>query len=134
MSMTGTLRDLFAEYEKAFSALDVEGQAKLFTDSFVSAGPKGSIARGKKEFLEMARNATEVYRHAGFQSASIQEYLERPISESFVLVDIHWLAVFDDDAEEEVEFDVSYIVQMVEEPKVVMFITHQDESEFLKQL
>ena len=37
------VKKLFAEYEKAFNALDVEKQAPFFAEYFISAGPRGSI-------------------------------------------------------------------------------------------
>jgi hypothetical protein len=35
-----SVKRLFDEYEKAFSALDIEKSAQFFADSFISAGPK----------------------------------------------------------------------------------------------
>ena len=35
---------LFADYEKAFDRLDLAAIARQFADTFISAGPKGTIA------------------------------------------------------------------------------------------
>jgi hypothetical protein len=50
--MDPSLKRLFDEYAKAFNALDVKKNAEFFTDAFISAGPKGSIANSKAEFLQ----------------------------------------------------------------------------------
>ncbi len=60
--MRDIIKNLFAEYEKAFDALNVEKQVQLFSEHFISAGPKGSIALGRDEFTKMARSAAAFYR------------------------------------------------------------------------
>jgi hypothetical protein len=45
--MTDTIKKLFAQYEKAFNALEVEKQVPLFAEHFISAGPQGS-STGKR--------------------------------------------------------------------------------------
>ena len=57
--MTNGIQKLFAEYEKAFAALDIEKSAGFFADAFISAGPRGAIAQSKPEFLKMAHKASE---------------------------------------------------------------------------
>ncbi|MCE8423897.1 MAG: hypothetical protein J5U16_08220, partial [Candidatus Methanoperedens sp.] len=66
-----SLKKLFAEDEKAFTALDVEQQVPFFAEHFISAGPRGSIALGRDEFAKMARSAAEFYRSVGQTSAKI---------------------------------------------------------------
>ena len=48
---TVKLDELFADYEKAFNQLDIKKNAEFFSDSFISAGPKGIITQNKEEFL-----------------------------------------------------------------------------------
>ncbi len=40
-----SVKKLFGEYEKAFQALDIETSAKYFSETFISAGPRGAIAQ-----------------------------------------------------------------------------------------
>lgn len=71
----------------------------------------------------------------GFKFARVISLEQYPISENYALVKIHWRVVFTGNGERIVEFDVSYIVHQGSiEPKVVMFITHQDESQFMQRL
>lgn len=42
--MDAITKKMFEEYEKAFAALDIEKNAELFADAFISAGPRGAIA------------------------------------------------------------------------------------------
>ncbi len=67
--MTNDIKRLFVEYEKAFNALDVEKCVPFFAEHFISAGPGGSIAQGRDEFVKMATKAAEFYRSVGQTSA-----------------------------------------------------------------
>ena len=65
-------KGLFAEYEKAFAALDIEKSATFFADTFISAGPRGApLRRAKPEFLKLAHRAAEFYKSVGQTSARI---------------------------------------------------------------
>jgi DNA/RNA endonuclease G (NUC1) len=129
------LKKLFYEFEKAFDALDFEKMAALYTDSFMSAGPTGIIARSKAEFLREAGVASEFYRSIGQTSARIISLDEIPINEQYSLVNVHWGVMFRKTGDTPVEFDVSYIVYKVgAEPRIVLFIAHQDEQKAMREL
>lgn len=50
------------------------------------------------------------------------------------MVTIHWAVTFKT-LEKPVEFDVSYLVQLTDaEPKIILFISHEDEEELMKKL
>lgn len=133
--MNDDVKNLFNEYEKLFDALDVAGQARFFADSFISAGPHGAIAQSKDEFLKMAEQAAAFYKSVGQTSAKILSIEETPISNEYSLVRAHWAVTFQNTEMKLMEFDVSYIVQrMGEEPQIILFITHQDEQQAMKEL
>ena len=71
MIIDRSIQILFAEYEKAFSALDFKKSAGFFADTFISAGPRGTIAQSKDQFLELANQAADFYRNIGQTSAKI---------------------------------------------------------------
>jgi hypothetical protein len=129
------IQKLFAEYEKLFSALDIEKQAKFFADGFISAGPNGAIAQNKAEFLNMAQQAAEFYKSVGQESAKIISIEEMPISKEYSWVKVHWGATFRKTGNRLIEFDVSYIIQKIEQnPKIILFIAHQDEQKAMQEL
>ena len=129
------MEKLFKEYEGHFANLDFKNMAKLYADAFISAGPKGTIAETKQQFLEKAEQATAHYRQLGMISARILSRYELSISDEYSMVTIHWGVTFQKQSEQKVEFDISYIVQKQQDnPKIVMMITHQDEAETIKRL
>ena len=133
--MTANIKKLFALYEKAFNDLDFDRQAELFADAFISAGPNGAIAQSKPEFLKIARQAAEFYKRVGQESARILSLDEVPISNEYSMVKVHWGVTFRKTSDRVIEFDVSYLVQKIgEEPKILLFITHEDEQKAMQEL
>jgi len=133
--MIDAIKRLFVEYEKAFNVLDVEKQVPFFAEYFISAGPKGSIAQGRDEFAKMATKAAEFYRSVGQTSAKILSMDEIPISNEYSMVRIHWGVTFRKMGNRLIEFDVTYFIQKTgPEPKIIMFISHQDEEKAMKEL
>ncbi len=130
-----SIKKFFEEYEKAFSELDIEKNAGFFADAFISAGPKGAIAQSKTEFLKKAKQASDFYKSVGQESAKIISADEMPVSDNYSLVKVHWGAKFKMTGDRLIEFDVSYLVQKTgPEPKIILFISHQDEEKAMEEL
>ncbi len=133
--MRDSIKKLFTEYEKAFNVLEVEKQVPLFAEHFISAGPKGSIAQGRDEFAKMANKAAEFYRSVGQTSSKILSMDETPISDEYSMVKVRWGVTFKKTGNKLIEFDVTYFIQKTgPEPKIIMFIAHQDEEKAMKEL
>lgn len=60
MSVSVSVKKLFDEYEKAFGALDFKRIGEFFADSFLSAGPRGTIASSRAEYLQLSEKASAV--------------------------------------------------------------------------
>ncbi|MDQ1280521.1 MAG: uncharacterized protein QG670_1784 [Thermoproteota archaeon] len=134
-TMTEAVKKFFAEYEKAFIALEVERQVPMFAEHFMSAGPKGNIARSRDEFEKMAHQAAEFYKSVGQTEAKILYMWETPISNEYSMVLVHWGVKFKKTGDKLIEFDVTYFIQNpVSDPKIIMFIAHQDEEKAMKEL
>lgn len=133
--MKEPLKTLFRKYEDAFSRLDGRAQAELFDGSFMSAGPKGAIASGREQFIGMADQAADFYRKVGQKSARILHAKETAIGPDYSLATLHWGVTFEKTGDKVVEFDVSYIVRKTGgDPKIVMFIAHEDEDKAMQEL
>ncbi len=130
-----SIKKLFEEYEKAFRELDIQKNAEFFADAFISAGPRGAIAQSKTEFLTKAKQASDFYKSVGQESAKLISADEMPVSDNYSLVKVHWGVKFRKTKDRLIEFDVSYLVQKTgSEPKIILFIAHQDEQQAMKEL
>jgi hypothetical protein len=132
--MDKRIKTLFDHYGKSFSALDLQNNARVYADNFIAAGPKGTISQTRKEFDKNAEKAAEYYRKAGQKSAEIKSMKETWFGDDYAMVTVHWAAHFEK-LDKPYEFDVSYLVQLTDkEPKIILFISHQDEEEAMKEV
>ena len=132
--MDERIKTLFDDYAKSFSALELQKHAGFFADTFVAAGPKGIISQTRDEFMKNADQAADFYRKVGQESVEIKSMKETWFSDKYAMVTVHWAAHFKKLAKP-VEFDVSYLVQLTDEkPRIILFISHEDEEEAMKEL
>jgi len=129
------LDTLFKEYETAFDKLDVKTISGYCADSFISAGPKGSITQSRKDYEKKAEQATKFYKSVGRKSAKIISKRVMPICNDYSMVVVRWGITFDKTGNKLIEFDTSYIIQEIgNEPKIILLISHEDEEEAMKKL
>jgi len=129
------LDTLFKEYEAAFDKLDVKTISGYCADSFISAGPKGSITQSRKDYEKKAEQATKFYKSIGRNSAKIISKRVMPICNDYSMVVVRWGITFDKTGNKLIEFDTSYIIQEIgDEPKIILLISHEDEEEAMKKL
>ena len=129
------LDTLFKEYETAFDKLDVKTISGYCADSFISAGPKGSITQSPKDYEKKAEQANKFYKSVGRNSARIISKRVMPICNEYSMVVVRWGITFNKTGNKLIEFDISYIVQETgSEPKIILFISHEDEETAMKKL
>ena len=129
------LDTLFKQYETAFNKLDLDTISGHYTDTFMSAGPKGVIAQNKKEYEAKAEQAVSFYRSVGHRAARIISKRIMPICDNYSMVVVRWGVTFERTGSKLIEFDISYIIYETEDdPKIILFISHQDEEEAMKKL
>ena len=129
------LDTLFKEYETAFDKLDVKTISGYCADSFISAGPKGSITQSRKDYEKKAEQATKFYKSVGRNSAKIISKRVMPICNDYSMVVVRWGITFDKTGNKLIEFDASYIIQETgSEPKIILLISHEDEEAAMKKL
>lgn len=57
------------------------------------------------------------------------------ISKEYSMVKVQWGVTFKKTGDKMIEFDVSYLVQKIgSEPKIILFIAHQDEQKAMQEL
>jgi len=129
------LDNLFKEYETAFDELDLKKISGYCADSFISAGPKGSIAQNRKEYEKKTEQAIKFYKSVGRNSARIISKRVMPICNEYSMVVVRWGVTFEKTGSKQIEFDVSYIIQEIEiHPKIILLISHEDEEASMKKL
>jgi len=129
------LDTLFKEYETAFDKLDLKKISGYCADSFIAAGPKGSITQSRKDFEKKAEQTNKFYKSVGRTSARIISKRVMPICNDYSMVVVRWGITFDKTGNKLIEFDTSYIIEETgTEPKIILLISHVDEEVALKKL
>lgn len=129
------LDTLFKDYETAFDKLDLKAISGYCADSFISAGPKGSIAQSRKDYEKKSEQAIKFYKSVGRKSARIVSKRVMPICNEYSMVVIRWGITFEKTGGKLIEFDISYIVQETDiDPKIIVLISHDDEQAAMKKL
>jgi len=129
------LDTLFKEYETAFDKLDLKKISGYCADSFISAGPKGSITQSRKDFEKKAEQTNKFYKSVGRTSARIISKRVMPICNDYSMVVVRWGITFDKTGNKLIEFDRSYIIEETgSEPKIILLISHVDEEAAMKKL
>lgn len=108
--------------------------AAMYGDGFVAAGPRGSYAAKNDEaFLCWLHEVFRLNEAAGMQSLRPVHCAPVEASPHYQLVKVRWAARFAALAGE-VEFDISYLVFVAEsEPKIVGYVSHEDQEERMRQ-
>src|SRR6185369_2766949 len=129
------LDTLFKEYETAFDKLDLKKISGYCADSFISAGPKGSITQSRKDFEKKAEQTNKFYKSVGRTSARIISKRIMPICNDYSMVVVRWGITFDKTGNKLIEFDKSYIIEETgSEPKIILLISDVDEEAEMKKL
>lgn len=129
------LDTLFKNYETAFDKLDVKTISGYCADSFISAGPKGSVTQNRKDYEKNTEQKNKYYKSMGRNSARIISKRVMPICNDYSMVVVRWGVTFRQTGNKLIEFDISYIIQETgSEPKIILLISHEDEETALKKL
>lgn len=126
---------LFNQYEIAFDKLDMKTISGYCADSFMSAGPKGSVTQSRMEFENGAGETIDFYKSIGRSSARILSKRVMPICNEYSMVVVRWGMTFEKTGARVIEFDKSYIIQEIDsDPRIILLISHDDEQETIKKL
>ncbi|MDD1657151.1 MAG: hypothetical protein LUQ41_01660 [Methanomicrobiales archaeon] len=129
----------FAGYAARFNqglgnapVVDVEGTAAAFADCFVAANPQG-VHCGKNDdaFRAVIPQGAEFYRRTGMTSMAVTSLQVTELDGFHTMVKVRWDSRYrrTDGREEQMEFDVIYLVQTLgETPRIFAYITGDEEK------
>lgn len=120
--MESAVRKLFDRYERVVrdalaGRIDPEGTAALYAAEVIAASPAG-VRSGRNDgtFRQVLAQGYEHYRAIGTREMRIRELRITPIDAHHCLAHVAWRAVYarDDLPETAVDFDVHYLVQVLD--------------------
>jgi hypothetical protein len=117
-------------------SVNVEATAAAFADCVLAANPVGvNCGRNDEEFRKQIPKGFEFYRSIGTKSMTIKSLTTTSLDDYHSMIKVHWEAFYWklDGHEDLIDFDVIYLVQMIDEtPKIFAYITG-DEQKVLRE-
>lgn len=139
--MEANVRTLFARYERVSNQslggeMDMDQVASLYADAFIAASP-AEVMTGKNDdqLRQVMAQGYARYRAIGTQEMRIRNLRLSPMDEHHCVAHVAWTARYArrDQPEVTIDFDVHYLVQMLDgEPKVFGWVAG-DEQALLRQ-
>lgn len=139
--METSVRRLFERYESFFNRslagkVDMNELASLYASEFIGAAPAG-VKAGKNDdqFKQLMAQGYEHYRAIGTKEMRIRNVRLSQIDELHCVAHVAWIATYarKDLPDVTIDFDVHYLVQMLNgEPKVFGWVSG-DEQALLKK-
>jgi len=140
-SVEQEVHKLFERYEEFFKRsladdFDKEEVSELYASEFIAATPAGVMAGKNDETLIQAMvQGYQNYREIGTRQMRKRDIRLSPIDDLHCVAHVSWTATYsrDDLPETDIDFDVHYLVQVLNGTAKVFGWVSGDEQELLKQ-
>lgn len=124
----------FEAYARHTTQAQAEQLAAMYGEGFVAAGPRGSYAAKNDEaFICWLHEIFRLNQNSGMVAMRPVHCQPVDISPHYQLVKVRWAASFAS-RQDEIEFDISYLIFVAEaEPKIVGYVSHEDQQERMRR-
>ena len=139
--MEASIRKLFDRYQSFFNkslggSRDMDEVASLYASEFIAAGPAGVMAgKNDEQLKQVMLQGYARYREIGTKEMRIRDIRVHPIDERHCVAHVAWTACYEREgqADVDIDFDVHYFVQLLDDqPKVFGWVSG-DEQALLRQ-
>ncbi len=130
MSQHSDLFEFFGRYASTSMGASPQELAAFYDTSFLAAGPQGGAAfQNNEAFRDWLQQVHDFNRDTGMTSLDVVAVSETPVSNEYVLASVRWGAHFSKTGDERIEFDISYLLRLVDGSyRVAAYISHEDEE------
>ncbi|MEZ2127930.1 MULTISPECIES: nuclear transport factor 2 family protein [unclassified Sinorhizobium] len=139
--METVVRDLFTRYGRFFrqslaGEIDIDEVASLYASDFIAASPAGVMSgKNDHQFRQVMAQGYAHYRAIGTKAMRLRHVRLSAIDDCHCVAHVAWTATYTrkDQPDTAIDFDVHYLVQILDgEAKVFGWISG-DEQALLKQ-
>ena len=139
--MEDAVRTLFERYERCFNQalggeIDMDEVASLYASDFIAATPAGVMTgRNNERLRQVMAEGYARYRAMGTKAMRIRAIRLSPMDDHHCVAHVAWTATYAREGQPgiSIDFDVHYLVQMLDgAPKVFGWVSG-DEEALLKQ-
>lgn len=139
--MEAAVSKLFERYERLFrqalaGKADMDEVATLYASDVIAASPAGVMSsKNDDELKRMMAQGYEHYRAIGTKEMMLRHVRLSPIDECHCVAHVAWTATYarKNEPDAKIDFDVHYLVQVLDGEAKVFGWVSGDEQELLKQ-
>ncbi|MBP7000257.1 nuclear transport factor 2 family protein [Amaricoccus sp.] len=139
--METIVKKLFERYESFFrqsleGKMDMDEVASLYASDFIAASPAGVMSgKNDDQFKRVIAQGYAHYRAIGTKEMRIRHVRLSSIDDCHCVADVAWTATYDrkDQTDTKIDFDVHYLVQVLDGEARVFGWVSGDEQALLKQ-
>jgi len=131
------VKAFFDEYELKIGGSDPVAIASLYGESFVFAGPQGTQAVKRDDFLKVLPKRHGFFKSLGLQSSTVVGLEETGFDDSCLLVRARWRMTFERTAAPLPHVDVSSTYLLQQQPgglRIVFQLDHDDLTKRVQEL
>jgi ketosteroid isomerase-like protein len=124
----------FAEYEANIAGADPTAVAAQYADSFVFAGPNGTQAVRREDFVKVLPKRQAFVKSAGLQSSKVVAVEEASVDDRCVLVKVQWSLQFESATAPVSAIDVSSTYLLQQQPDGLRIVFQLDHDDLMKRV
>lgn len=130
------IQRFFARYEEGANSFDPDLVCPQYTMEFMGGGPNGVRCGKNDEGLRKAIVQRQAFfRRIGFERAKIRRIEETPLDDRYTMTKVHWHMSFEPQRGRHLEFEFAltyFLFDSGEGPRVVFWISHEDEQKVMR--
>jgi hypothetical protein len=120
------MQSFFHNYASAVTMGDIARIASFYAPTFMMESPNQRRAlKNGRTFKSVLKAAHKFYRSRGLAQFKITKLLKADLGEHYKIAQVEWQALRADGSEA-VRYDVTYIIALYPQPKIVFFISHNE--------
>jgi hypothetical protein len=124
----------FEGYAADWQGGNVEAVAARYAPLFQFVKPGKSAAyRNDARFLEWLHDVRGFHVDAGLERVEVVTYRETTLGEHHALVSVTWAVRFQRTAALRIQFDISYLLTLGEQPTIVSYVSHEDQRRTMQR-
>ena len=131
------VKAFFDQYELNIGEWDPAAMASQYGETFVFAGPQGTQAVKRDDFVKVLPKRHGFFKSVGLQSSTVVSLQEASVDDRCVLVKAHWRMKFDATGAHASDVDVSTTYLLQQQPdglRIVFQLDHDDLTKRVQEL
>jgi hypothetical protein len=131
---SASVKAFFDQYELSIGAADPAAIAAQYGESFVFAGPQGTQAVKRDDFVRVLPKRQSFFSSAGLRSSTVVALEETRVDDGYLLVKVRWRLRFEPAAMSVSDVDVSAMYLLQQHTDGLRIVFQRDYDDLAKRV